>query len=149
MSISATPPVAGNLSGAGQMMPQANQVQSANAQQSISNAPSETSKLDLSLHADKSNGFANNLLDGVYTEIDKIKVESEIGNNVSPVDTYKSDLSPKMESISPMSEKSVLNETPETVKLLSKTFDHAIFMAMVNQVLSGVSDSSRTLIRQT
>ena len=32
--------------------------------------------------------------------------------------------------------------------MLNKSFDHAMFMAMVNQVISGVGDSSRTLIRQ-
>ena len=33
--------------------------------------------------------------------------------------------------------------------MLNKSFDHAMFMAMINQVISGVGDSSRTLIRQS
>ena len=46
------------------------------------------------------------------------------------------------------------NETKDSqqdaaVSALSATFDHAVFMAMVNQVISGVGDTTRTLIRQT
>lgn len=41
------------------------------------------------------------------------------------------------------------NAQQDSISALNKTFDHAIFMAMVNQVISGVGDTSRTLIRQS
>ena len=40
------------------------------------------------------------------------------------------------------------NGADSNLAMLSKSFDHALFMAMVNQVISGVGDSSRSLIRQ-
>lgn len=150
MSISATPSIASNLAGAGKVTPQSMPAQSGNAQQSASGGASEVSKLDMTLHADKANNsFAQNVMDNVYTEMDKMTVESGFGKANSPVDTYKTELAPKIDSISPMSKAAAENGPPESVKMLSRTFDHAIFMAMVNQVLSGVSDSSRTLIKQS
>ena len=64
------------------------------------------------------------------------------------VSVAKEGLAPQQDSINP-------SRTPkgagkdDAVGALSKTFDHAIFMAMVNQVISGVGDTQRTLIRQS
>ena len=95
-------------------------------------------------------GFVNSVLDGVYSEIDKLssKVPDAV-NNTSPIDTYKSDMASQIESLNPQAEGALKPEKDNAVVALSKTFDHAIFMAMVNQVVSGVSDTSRTLIRQS
>lgn len=95
-------------------------------------------------------GFATTVLDGVYTKIDELS--SKVPNateNVSPVDAYKNDMASQVESLNPSEAGNAGPQKDDKVEALSKTFDHAIFMAMVNQVVSGVSDTSRTLIRQT
>lgn len=94
-------------------------------------------------------GFTSSVLDSVYTEIDKLssKVPDAVGKT-SPIDTYKNDMASQIETLNPQAEGALKPESNDTVAALSKTFDHAIFMAMVNQVVSGVSDTSRTLIRQ-
>ncbi len=95
-------------------------------------------------------GFASSVLDGVYTQIDKLS--SQVPNateQVSPIDTLKNQISSKVEGMSPSDATGLSPEKDSKVDALSKTFDHAIFMAMVNQVVSGVSDTSRTLIRQS
>lgn len=95
-------------------------------------------------------GFVNSVLDGVYTEIDKLgsKVPDAV-SNTSPIDTYKNDIASQVETLNPQAEGALKPEKNNAVEALSKTFDHAIFMAMVNQVVSGVSDTSRTLIKQS
>ena len=95
-------------------------------------------------------GFANTVLDGVYTQIDKLasKVPDATQSN-SPIDVMKNDMSSKIETLNPSEASGVKPAKDNKVEALSKTFDHAIFMAMVNQVVSGVSDTSRTLIRQS
>ena len=96
------------------------------------------------------NGFVSNVLDGVYSEMDSLgsKVPSFAESSSSAVDSYMQKMSPADESVSAMEKTGTEGSADETVKALSKTFDHAIFMAMVNQVISGVGDTSRTLIRQ-
>jgi len=95
-------------------------------------------------------GFVNSVLDGVYTEIDTLSSKmSEASNKTSPVDTYKNDVASQVDGLNPQTEVALNPEKNQAVEALSKTFDHAIFMAMVNQVVSGVSDTSRTLIRQS
>ncbi len=94
-------------------------------------------------------GFANSVLDGVYTQIDKLS--SKVPNateKASPIDTYKNDMVSKVETLNPSETSGLQPQKDDKVEALSKTFDHAIFMAMVNQVVSGVSDTSRTLIKQ-
>lgn len=95
-------------------------------------------------------GFANSILDGVYTQIDQLS--SKVPNSTqaaSPIDTYKSKISSQIEGLSPSDTAGPKLEKGNTIQALSKTFDHAIFMAMVNQVVSGVSDTSSTLIKQS
>lgn len=95
-------------------------------------------------------GFVTSVLDGVYTQIDKLSSQvPTTASEVSPVDALKNDMASQVESLDPSAEGGLKPETDTKVEALSKTFDHAIFMAMVNQVVSGVSDTSRTLIRQT
>ncbi|MEM7289687.1 MAG: hypothetical protein AAF412_04840 [Pseudomonadota bacterium] len=94
--------------------------------------------------------FLGNVADTVYTEIDALgsKLPTFAGEQ-SAVSSYKESLVPTSESLSPMETTKIDNGKDDAVAALSKTFDHAVFMAMVNQVISGVSDTSRTLIRQS
>ena len=94
-------------------------------------------------------GFTDSVLDSVYTEIDKLssKVPSTSASETA-VDAYKKDMAAKADTVSPMEDTGLGSDKADAVATLSKTFDHAIFMAMVNQVVSVVGDTSRTLIRQ-
>ncbi len=95
-------------------------------------------------------GFANSILDGVYTQIDRVSSKvPDTSKAASPIDTYKSKIVSEIDSLSPSETTGPKLEKGDTIQALSKTFDHAIFMAMVNQVVSGVSDTSRTLIKQS
>ena len=95
-------------------------------------------------------GFATSVLDGVYTQIDKLSSKvPDAAEKSSPIDTMKNDMVSKVESLNPSETSGLKPQKDDKVEALSKTFDHAIFMAMVNQVVSGVSDTSRTLIRQS
>ncbi len=95
-------------------------------------------------------GFVNSVADTVFTEIETLSSKlPNFGGDQSAVDAYKQDLVPDNEAISPVKENGLDKGKDDAVAALSKTFDHAIFMAMVNQVISGVGDTSRTLIRQT
>ena len=95
-------------------------------------------------------GFATSVLDGVYTQIDKLSSKvPDAAAKSSPIDTLKNDMVSKVESLNPSETSGLQPQKDDKVEALSKTFDHAIFMAMVNQVVSGVSDTSRTLIKQS
>lgn len=95
------------------------------------------------------NGFMGSVLDTVYTEIDKLGSKVPAASSTeSAVGNFKDQMASSAESINPMEASSIKDPKQEAVNALSKTFDHAIFMAMVNQVVSGVSDTSRTLIKQ-
>jgi hypothetical protein len=73
---------------------------------------------------------------------------SQISTKVyDTIDKAKQNLLPSSDAISPVP-KQAKAEGNSSLENLTKTFDHAVFMAMVNQVISGVSDTSRTLVRQ-
>ena len=115
--------------------------------EATSNTPSLTMPTHGTVAADP--GFADSVLDSVYSEIDKLSSKMpKLAGAENAVDAYKSDLASKGENTNPMAETNIKDPKDEAVSALSKTFDHAIFMAMVNQVVSGVGDTSRTLIRQ-
>lgn len=94
--------------------------------------------------------FASELGSRVYDTIDQVGVTLQ-----SPQTSGAEALEKARKAITPESAalRAPGTETAQTgndsLKALSKTFDHAVFMAMCNQVISGVSDSARTLIRQT
>ena len=95
-------------------------------------------------------GFVDSVMDTVYTEIDRLGSQVPAASKLeTPISAMKSQMAASGESINPMEASSIQNPKDEAVTALSKTFDHAIFMAMVNQVVSGVSDTSRTLIKQS
>ena len=99
----------------------------------------------------RNDGFVDSVLDNVYSEIDKIgaNMPKTSGDAQSEVDAYLSKMKPTDEALNPGDAHEKTTDKDQAVKTLSKTFDHAIFMAMVNQVISGVGDTSRTLIRQS
>ena len=95
-------------------------------------------------------GMTENIASHVYDTIDIV------GTELPPVkDTPTSKVNKLKEAMSPENKSISANPTVakpegnEALQALSKSFDHAVFMAMVNQVISGVGDTSRTLIRQT
>ncbi|MCB1457721.1 MAG: hypothetical protein KDJ48_00355 [Nitratireductor sp.] len=94
-------------------------------------------------------GLGSELASKVYDAIDKVGVDIghfEASGNTA-VDKAKAAMSPANSAISP----SAGPASPvgdQGLEALGKAFDHAVFMASVNQVLSGVSDTSRTLIKQ-
>jgi len=94
-------------------------------------------------------GFVDTMLDSVYTEIGKMSSELPKTTAASPVDVAKKEMASGLEATSPMRTTDLASNESTAVEGLSKAFDHAMFMAMVNQVVSGVSDTSRTLIRQS
>lgn len=95
-------------------------------------------------------GLANTVLDGVYTQIDQLSSKlPQSTKEASPIDSYKNKIASQVETLNPTTDGALTPSKDNKVEALSKTFDHAIFMAMVNQVISGVSDTSRTLIRQS
>jgi len=95
-------------------------------------------------------GFISSVADSVFTEIEALSSKlPEFGGDQSAVDAYKQSMVPDIEALSPVKENGLNKGKDDSVAALSKTFDHAIFMAMVNQVISGVGDTSRTLIRQS
>ena len=95
-------------------------------------------------------GFVDSFVDNVYSQIDKLSSKlPTTGTDQTQVDQYKNAIAAEGDTINPLQETTLKDGKNSAVDALSKTFDHAIFMAMVNQVVSGVSDTSRTLIRQT
>lgn len=125
--------------------------QQASAPTNVAQAPTVT--LDAQLgqsQAPQAPGFSETVLDNVYSQVESLSTKvKDLSPKDSAVDQFKESMTPGLESISPTVDQGVKSTKDEAVKALSKTFDHAIFMAMVNQVVSGVSDTSRTLIRQT
>jgi len=134
-----------------QAIKQATQAVENQAGSSVSASPSASIEVTPQLsNAPTQPGFASSVLDGVYTKIDELS--SKVPNateSSSPIDVYKNSMASQVETLNPTEAGNLSPEKDNKVDALSKTFDHAIFMAMVNQVVSGVSDTSRTLIRQS
>ena len=92
--------------------------------------------------------FGDQMANRIYDAIDKVGVELpklEMSEGTR-VDKAKAQISPQSEEISAGPKAETSGE--DGIVMISKTFDHAIFMASVNQVLSGVSDTARTLVKQ-
>jgi hypothetical protein len=64
-----------------------------------------------------------------------------------PVEAAKQDLAPQLD---PSEGGSLTARTAdESFKVLNQSFDHAIFVTLVSQVVGGVSQATSTLIRQS
>lgn len=94
-------------------------------------------------------GFSSQISTKVYDTIDQIGVElpKVRSDGATAIDKAKQNLLPSSDAISPVP-KQLKVKGASALENLTKTFDHAVFMAMVNQVISGVSDTSRTLAKQ-
>lgn len=95
--------------------------------------------------------IVSNALSNTHTKIDNLAQQMPNKGQSAGKDEVGAamrDMSPSNADISAAGEAGG-NAQQDSLSALNKTFDHAIFMAMVNQVISGVGDTSRTLIRQS
>ena len=85
----------------------------------------------------------------IYEAIDAIGVglKPKVAGDGARVDAAKQKLSPDADVLS-VSGKAPGAGGDEGLDMLNKAFDHAVFLAAVNQVVSGVGDTARTLVRQ-
>ena len=108
--------------------------------------------------ADTSNPIsdaANRVMGNVHSTVEKLgrEIDTVETADPSPAEEAKSALTPQSADLAPGGPVAPgagpANGPDSNLALLNKSFDHAMFMAMINQVISGVGDSSRTLIRQS
>lgn len=89
----------------------------------------------------------------VYSRLDRLGVELKTASSGqdSAVAEAREKLMPPSDALKPTEQalSTAKGGNSQSVNMLNKAFDHAVFMATVNQVVSGVSDTARTLIRQT
>ena len=94
-------------------------------------------------------GASAEMMSNVYKVISKSEVDrSQISSldNKADVEKIKQEMTPSYEISTDMK---VRDNANDSIVAMSKTFDHAMFVAMVTQVASGVSNSLRMLIRQS
>ena len=98
---------------------------------------------------------ANRVMGNVHSTVEKLgrEIDTVETADPSPAEEAKSALTPQSGDLAPGGPVAPgagsANGPDSNLALLNKSFDHAMFMAMINQVISGVGDSSRTLIRQS
>ena len=97
---------------------------------------------------------AERVMGNIHSTVERLSREVDIVDTTapSPAEDAKNALMPESGDLAPggpMATKATSGTGPDSnLAMLNKSFDHAMFMAMINQVISGVGDSSRTLIRQ-
>ena len=96
---------------------------------------------------------ANRVMGNVHATVERLSSEVATVETQapSPAEAAKKALTPQSGDLAPggpAPATSDITGPDSNLAMLNKSFDHAMFMAMVNQVISGVGDSSRTLIRQ-
>ena len=95
---------------------------------------------------------AGRVMNNVHSTIERLGREIDLVETAapSPAEEAKSALVSSSGDIAPGGpvEAGPVDGPDSNLVMLNKSFDHAMFMAMINQVISGVGDSSRTLIRQ-
>ena len=119
------------------------------ASESMEQARSENSlALNGSPQARPEASFGEGMATRVYDAIDRVGVDlpSFKATAETRIEREKASMSPASEDISAGAK--AANPGEYGLEMISKAFDHAVFMASVNQVLSGVSDTARTLVRQ-
>ena len=97
---------------------------------------------------------ASRVLGNVHSTVERLSSQVSVAETAapSPAEDAKKALTASSPDLAPGGPAPVTNDVtgPDSnLAMLNKSFDHAMFMAMVNQVISGVGDSSRTLIRQS
>ena len=97
---------------------------------------------------------AGKVMGNIHSTVERLSREVDVVDTTapSPAEDAKNALMPESGDLAPggpMAAKATSGTGPDSnLAMLNKSFDHAMFMAMINQVISGVGDSSRTLIRQ-
>ena len=96
---------------------------------------------------------ANRVMGNVHATVERLSSEVATVETQapSPAEEAKKALTPQSADLAPggpAPASADITGPDSNLAMLNKSFDHAMFMAMVNQVISGVGDSSRTLIRQ-
>ena len=127
---------------------------SANAASPLATPTAEPPAMEVSVKPTEASGmrepgFTEKAASQVYNTVDNLGVTLPgVEDAVSTaLNRAKMELQPASSDISPGT-KPASPDGNEALVALSKTFDHAVFMAMVNQIISGVSDTSRTMIKQ-
>ncbi len=98
-----------------------------------------------SVPASEENVFAN-ALSVAYDRIAEIKESKSIIEPKSLVDEIKSDMVPDFQAGDKLEKNGNFDEV---IGVVTKSFNHATFVAMVTQVASGVSSSVKLLVRQS
>ena len=97
---------------------------------------------------------AGRVMGNIHSTVERLSREVDVVDTTapSPAEEAKNALMPESGDLAPggpMAAEATSGTGPDSnLAMLNKSFDHAMFMAMINQVISGVGDSSRTLIRQ-
>ena len=96
---------------------------------------------------------ASRMMGNVHSTVERLSSQVTVAETAapSPAEDAKKALTASSPDLAPGGPAPVTGDItgPDSnLAMLNKSFDHAMFMAMVNQVISGVGDSSRTLIRQ-
>ena len=146
---------------ASQSVQSAGQVAQASAPVSAPDAPRGTSieAAEINRAAETSGGnpvtnAADRVMGNLHSTVERLGREIDIVETAdpTPAEEAKAALTPQSADIAPggpvVAGEAPVNPADSNLAMLNKSFDHAMFMAMVNQVISGVGDSSRTLIRQ-
>ncbi|MCC2110473.1 MAG: hypothetical protein KDJ16_00390 [Hyphomicrobiales bacterium] len=104
---------------------------------------------------DRSAEAFSNVMSDVHTNVEKFKADPAAGvgtMKADPVKEAKVDLLPSPWVLHPAKsgEKPPveMGGNQEMVGVLSKSFDHAIFLSLVSQVVGGLSHTTSSLIRQ-
>lgn len=97
---------------------------------------------------------ASRVMGNVHSTVERLSANVTVAETAapSPAEDAKKALTPQSAELAPGGPAPAATDVtgPDSnLAMLNKSFDHAMFMAMVNQVISGVGDSSRTLIRQS
>ena len=119
--------------------------------QSTSSINTQTRAIDLISNEamnPMNNGAFGNMMGNVHDVISRGQLNrEELALNAQEVniDKLKSEMIPAYEL---KNSAITTNSSNEAIQSMAKTFDHAMFVAMVTQVASGVSNSLRMLVRQ-
>ena len=97
---------------------------------------------------------AGRVMGNIHSTVERLGREIDMVETAAPsaAEDAKSALTPQSADLAPggpaPADGTPIDGPDSNLAMLNKSFDHAMFMAMINQVISGVGDSSRTLIRQ-
>ena len=104
---------------------------------------------------DRSAEAFSNVMSDVHANVEKFKADPATGTSslkADPVKDAKADLLPSPWVLHPAKTgdkpPAATGGGQEMIGVLSKSFDHAIFLSLVSQVVGGLSHTTSSLIRQ-